>query len=470
MDSKKNISDTPIGTLIKKINHMIDLKFDLLSVIDRPQLLIEALEELDSMIEMTELKEAMVRQIQMMLVLAKKNQSCSTKKHKFDGHMLHGVIYGPPGVGKTTVAKSIGKIFYAIGVIEPVKQNSHNKLQIPDSPIPNSGMDHHNMEAIAHETAQLSAMIINLRKECQKHTNAIQLTYPFNDLISKCSYITSLCQYDDILHISDDDDDEEYPLGVVKLSSVVGFGHEKQVQTKTSPPPTAPVITLPTVEDNNIPVLVCSRSDFVAGYVGQTAEKALAFLNANIGKMLIIDEAYSLYNSDRDSFGMEALTVLIKFMEDHANDIIIYLVGYKDLMDKSIFMAQAGLRRRCENVFTIKNYTPEGLSKIFTYQLTKDGWSPDRSVNIVKFFTDKYKDFPNFGGDCLKLIYQSKQVFTSSIFESIMESNGKTEYIITKKILDQAHKLFLANRVDEPNSEVDQESNKLSNNALLMYS
>ena len=58
-----------------------------------------------------------------------------------------------------------------------------------------------------------------------------------------------------------------------------------------------------------------SRSDLVAGYVGQTAIKTQEVLKSALGGVLFIDEAYTLSNSNEDRFGKEAIDEILKFLD-----------------------------------------------------------------------------------------------------------------------------------------------------------
>lgn len=76
------------------------------------------------------------------------------------------------------------------------------------------------------------------------------------------------------------------------------------------------------------------RSGLVAGYVGQTAIKTQEIIQQAKGGILFIDEAYSLFNSERgNDFGDEAISTLIKGMEDNRDDLIVIMAGYPELME-----------------------------------------------------------------------------------------------------------------------------------------
>ena len=70
------------------------------------------------------------------------------------------------------------------------------------------------------------------------------------------------------------------------------------------------------------------RSHLVAGYVGQTATKTRAVLESALGGTLLIDEAYALARGGEQDFGREAIDTIVKFMEDHRDDLALIAAGY----------------------------------------------------------------------------------------------------------------------------------------------
>jgi SpoVK/Ycf46/Vps4 family AAA+-type ATPase len=81
----------------------------------RPQISVEAaMAELDAMIGLTQVKEQ-VRSIHDSIEAARRRALAG---YTTDRPMRHFVFLGPPGTGKTTVARVLAKIFYAFGLLD----------------------------------------------------------------------------------------------------------------------------------------------------------------------------------------------------------------------------------------------------------------------------------------------------------------------------------------------------------------
>lgn len=109
-------------------------------------------------------------------------------------------------------------------------------------------------------------------------------------------------------------------------------------------------------------VVETDRSGLVAGYVGQTALKTREVLESALGGVLFIDEAYSLVGSSSD-FGQEAIDTIVKFMDDHRENLIVILAGYDEDMERFLD-SNAGLRSRFPNIIEFPDYTPHELLQI----------------------------------------------------------------------------------------------------------
>lgn len=114
-----------------------------------------------------------------------------------------------------------------------------------------------------------------------------------------------------------------------------------------------------------------SRSDLVAGYSGQTAIKTHEVLQSALGGVLFIDEAYSLYKNENDTFGLEAIDEILKFMEDYRDKIVIILAGYTKEMSEFL-AANSGLASRIPNRFDFEDYSAAEIAEIGRLQLAKN--------------------------------------------------------------------------------------------------
>ena len=111
-------------------------------------------------------------------------------------------------------------------------------------------------------------------------------------------------------------------------------------------------------------VVEVDRASLVAGYVGQTAIRVQEVINQAIGGVLFIDEAYSLSLDTGTGFGDEAISTLVKAMEDHRENLAVIVAGYKDPM-KSFIDSNQGLKSRFQNIIHFPDYTQGELSQIF---------------------------------------------------------------------------------------------------------
>ena len=116
-----------------------------------------------------------------------------------------------------------------------------------------------------------------------------------------------------------------------------------------------------------------TRADLVGRYTGHTAPLTNSVIESALGGVLFIDEAYSLYRGEQDSFGLEAIDTLVKGMEDHRDELVVILAGYTKEME-TFLTANSGLASRFPNNIEFPDYTAEELLQITHVQAKNKGY------------------------------------------------------------------------------------------------
>ena len=113
-------------------------------------------------------------------------------------------------------------------------------------------------------------------------------------------------------------------------------------------------------------VVEVSRSDLVAGYIGQTAIKTMDRCREALGGILFVDEAYTLFGKYENDFGHEALDTILKFMEDNRKKLCVIFAGYEDRMQE-LMEVNAGFDSRIKATISFKDYSREELTEILRF-------------------------------------------------------------------------------------------------------
>merc|ERR1712134_156976 len=144
-------------------------------------------------------------------------------------------------------------------------------------------------------------------------------------------------------------------------------------------------------------VVVATRDDLVGQYVGHTAPKTKEVIKQALGGVLLVDEAYYLYNAanDRD-YGQESIEILLTFMENNREDLVVVLAGYKDRMDK-FFSFIPGMSSRIGNHIDFPNYGVEELVEIGQVMCRDLEYEMDPSaVPVFREYIAKRAQMPYF--------------------------------------------------------------------------
>jgi len=184
-----------------------------------------------------------------------------------------------------------------------------------------------------------------------------------------------------------------------------------------------------------------TRSDLVAGYLGQTALKTKDVINEAIGGVLFIDEAYALGNVEkRDSFSKECIDTLCEALSDHKENLMVIIAGYEKDLKECFFNYNQGLDSRFTWRFKTDDYSHEDLHHIFIKKVEEIGWQIDDTITVGWF--KKNKDYFKFYGRDIETVLAKTKIAHSRRVFCLAETEKKK---INIKDLDKGFGIFIQN-------------------------
>ena len=303
--------------------------------------------------------------------------------------MMHTMIQGCSGTGKTMLARIIGEIYWKLGILDD-DATTHNVVDEA-----NNGVQR------------------QLRKK-QK------VEYNEDNIINS---VDNGYDYNDGFLASDDDldDDKSYTSSKSSESTVI---------------------------NNTYKFIEASRTDCIDKYQGGTATKTSNLIKSALGGVLFIDEAYSLGNSGHeDSYNKECIDTLTSLMEKYKGKVIIILGGYKQSMEDALLKYNEGLARRITFTITIDGYSAQQLGQIFVHMVKNisvdDLWTTTLSTSyLTTFFNKNMSAFPHYGGDIESLLFHIKLIHGTRLLHAPLTSrkcvnkedllNGFQDYLINR--------------------------------------
>lgn len=186
-----------------------------------------------------------------------------------------------------------------------------------------------------------------------------------------------------------------------------------------------------------------TRSDLIAGYLGQTAIKTRDVIKEALGGVLFIDEAYALGSSDKkDSFSKECIDTLCEALSDNKDNLMVIIAGYEKELKDCFFSYNQGLESRFSWRFKTDDYNYEDLYKIFLKKVNDIGWeiSEDSKISSEWFKTNK-EYFKYYGRDIEIILSKIKIAHSRRVF--CCPENEKKK--INLKDLDKGFETYLKN-------------------------
>ena len=121
-------------------------------------------------------------------------------------------------------------------------------------------------------------------------------------------------------------------------------------------------------------IVEAGRADLVAGYIGQTAINVKSVFKRARGKLLFIDEAYSLASDSQRDFGYEAINTIVQEMENSRGDTVVVFAGYPEEME-NFFSMNPWLRSRVPFRISFPDYSTDEMAQIVALEAQKRGFS-----------------------------------------------------------------------------------------------
>lgn len=440
--------------MTKKLSQLID-NLSVASVQQHPYvkdirdlpLLIKTLKELNNIIGQRKIKTSVAKQVT--YLIAKKQDVPINQEQE---NMLNTIIYGPPGVGKTMIGCKLAKIFYALGYLHGEKSDKLNK---------------------ANKTVDDKIKEFDQLFNFNRNNETLDLVYTFSMVLSMfIIVITSLYSGYKTIGL----------YGITTLiisffiiSLILCWPTIKKIIQKNNQKQLLNADNNIEENENNIKkpeenlesqlIKIVSREDFIDKYLGGTDKKTKKLLEDNLGKVLFIDEAYSLISGSVDAYGREAVNTLNRFLSEHPNEIIVIFAGYKDLMQNNLFSVQPGFVRRCMWHFDCEGYTINELYAIFNYQLRAQNWTTEEPDRIKKMFHDNNDVFHAYAGDTKRLIYFAQLEYSNALINVKNKSLGKK--ILTTRQMIRAFRALRDNNINKKHD--NDASQEFSNDELMEF-
>lgn len=163
------------------------------------------------------------------------------------------------------------------------------------------------------------------------------------------------------------------------------------------------------------------RNTLVSKYLGGTASRTSSVVEAALGGVLFIDEAYALFGAKERDYGHEAVATLVKLMEDHRKEFVCILAGYPEEMDEMLDM-NPGMRGRVQFYIDFPDYSVQEMMAIFASMCRAEGYvvSESAAAALEKFFEklSREEDFAN--GRTVRRVFEQiriKQAVRSELMD-----------------------------------------------------
>jgi replication-associated recombination protein RarA len=194
-----------------------------------------------------------------------------------------------------------------------------------------------------------------------------------------------------------------------------------------------------------------SRSELIAGYLGQTSIKTKTLIKSCLGGVLFIDEAYSLGNKEqRDMFSKECIDTLCECLSEYKNELMVIIAGYEKELDECFFSYNNGLKSRFSWTFKTDDYTSKDLKNIFIKKINDSKWKFNKN-DIKDIWFERNKEYFKYYGRDMETLFSKVKIAHS---KRVFCLDDKYKKIINMQDLEEGFKKFKSNLKENNNNEI----------------
>ena len=171
--------------------------------------------------------------------------------------------------------------------------------------------------------------------------------------------------------------------------------------------------------------ITATRSDLIAKYLGQTADKTQKVIDSAMGGVLFIDEVYSLGNKEgRDSFAKECIDTINLNMSRTDYPWLLIVGGYREEIEDSFLAYNKGLERRFTVKLEINGYNEKELFEILKSFIFQEKWDLEENAITEKDIKDNINKFKYYGGDMRKIFQLAKENYCVRSMKTSLTLDG----------------------------------------------
>ena len=191
------------------------------------------------------------------------------------------------------------------------------------------------------------------------------------------------------------------------------------------------------------------RADLVAKYEGQTADRVKHVFEWAKGKVLFIDEAYSLVENWEGEFGDEAINTIVQEMENNREHTVVIFAGYPNKMEEFL-TRNPGLRSRVPFCIPFKDYSAQEMVQIAKSEAKKKGFSiSSEARESIMTACQAAANNPNMGNGrfCRNLV-------ESAILNYALRIYGDTDEAVNSDFCLSAKDFAFPDTLQQPQKQV----------------